>query len=95
MSKRRNARITPEAHAEVILLQSLALRIGQEAARQNDIEVTPYLELEADPSRASLATLEGYAGTHESIELRATIKVRVNPSTGAVIGFTPPPRHGR
>lgn len=94
--RKKNPRITPEAHAEVILLQSLALRIGQEAARQNGIETTPYLPIEGDPRGASLARLEvAETGTHEAIKLRATITVEVNPATGAVIGFTPPPRPRR
>lgn len=91
--RKTNARISPEGRAEALLLQSLVLRIGQEAARQNGIEVSPYLELEADPRGASLAALEGVSG--ETVSLRVTLTVEVNARTGAVIGFTPPPRPGR
>ena len=84
----KHPRATKEANAELLLLQSLALRIGQEAARQNGIPVEKYLPLE-DPRGASLAHLEGVG--EEPIKLRATVTLEVNPKTGAVIGFTPPP----
>lgn len=71
-------------------MQSLLLRLGQEAARQNEIKTTPYLPLEADPRGATLAALEGIDG--ETTTLRATVTLEVNTRTGAVIGFTPPPR---
>ena len=93
-SKRRpNPRITREAQAEVLLLQSLALRIGQEVAYQNEIKTNPYLALEGDPRGAHLANLEGI--TTETVTLRATLSVEINTRTGAIVGFTPPPRPRR
>ena len=84
---KKHPRSTREANAEHLLLQSFALRLGQEAARQNNIRVEKYLPLE-DPRGASLAHLEGVG--EEPIRIRATVTLTVNPKTGAVIDFTPP-----
>ena len=85
--RRKHPRATRDANAELLLLQSLALRIGQEAARQNGIAVEHTLPLN-DPHGANLATLPGVGD--KPITLRATISVTVNPNTGAVVAFTPP-----
>lgn len=78
----RNPRITPEARAEQALLQQLALKIGQEALRQNGITYTPTHDL---PTGGTLATADGYEATHDSLRLRVTLVVDVAPHTTAAI----------
>lgn len=87
-----NPRSTREANAEHLLLQSLALRIGQEAARQHGINAVPYHPLD-DPHDAHLSTLQGVG--EQPITLRATLTLEVNPKTGAMIGIKTPHPHPR
>lgn len=89
LKRKPHPRSTREANAEHLLLQALALRIGQEAARQNGINHTPTTPL-GDHTGATLATLDGIGD--KPVTLEVTLKVIVNPTTSAAIGTTPPTR---
>lgn len=75
-----NPRITPEAKAEHALLQQQALKLGQEALRQNRIKYTPTHDL---PTGGTLAVADDYAEHDSMLRLLVTIVVDVNPRTTA------------